>query len=172
MAKRKKILPAPAEHLIVDGYNLMHAWPEVRRDLRGDIDGARERFLNTVRIIHDIGGTRTTIVFDGQGLKPSFEYPSGEKTFTIVFSPSSLSADAIIEQLVAKSPEPTACTVATRDNLVTESIRASGAVVITPEGLLDWVDRCASQQTTLLQTRRRKQRQQQRESDSPWDALG
>ena len=171
MAKRKQVAPAPAEHLIVDGYNLMYAWTETRRDLKDDIDGTRERFLNTVRVIHDIGGTRTTIVFDGQGAKPSFEYPGGKDTFTIVFSPSHLSADAIIEKLVAKSPEPTACTVATRDNLVTESIRASGAVVITPDGLLDWVERCERQQLSLLQERRRRERQT-KDAASPWDALG
>ena len=163
--------PPPREHLLIDGYNLMHAWPQTRRLLRRDIDGARDRFLDIVRIIHDIGGTQTTVVFDGRGAKPEVEYPGGQKTFAVVFSPAGLSADGVIEQLVAHSKTPTACSVATRDNLVAESIRASGAVVLTPQDLMDWVERCERQQADTLRQRRRKDRAASPDP-SPWDILG
>ena len=161
----------PREHLLIDGYNLMHAWPETRTMLRHDIDGTREHFLNTVRIIHDIGGVQTTVVFDGRGAKPQIEHPTKEPTFAIVFSPAGLSADGIIEQMVARSKHPHACSVATRDNLVAESIRASGAVVLTPQDLMDWVDRCSRQQAEMLRRQRRQTRKASRDS-SPWDVLG
>ncbi len=164
-------MPPPKEHLLVDGYNLMHAWPETRRLLRQDIDGARERFLDTVRIIHDIGGVTTTVVFDGRGAKPEVENPGGQKSFSVVFSPAGLSADGVIEQLVAHAKDPTSCSVATRDNLVAESIRASGAVVLTPEDLMDWVERCERQQADTLRRQRRKARAASPDP-SPWDVLG
>ncbi|MGE9292707.1 MAG: NYN domain-containing protein [Puniceicoccales bacterium] len=163
--------PFSQEHLLIDGYNLMHAWPETRRLLKSDIDGTREIFLNRVRIIHDMSGVRTTVVFDGRGAKPQVEYPTKEKTFAVVFSPTGLSADGVIEQLVAHAKDSTRCSVATRDNLVAESIRASGAVVLTPQDLMDWVDRCARQQADTLRKQRRKDRANSPDP-SPWDVLG
>lgn len=172
MAKRRKAAEKrPQEHLLIDGYNLLHAWPETQRLLRRDIDGAREHFLNTVRIIHDIGGVQTTVVFDGRGSKPEIEYPGDSETFAVVYSPAGLSADGVIEQLVAAAKHPAACTVASRDNLVAESIRASGAVVLTPEGLRNWVERCERQQAASIARQQKKNRQASRE-DNPWDALG
>ncbi|MEM8550114.1 MAG: NYN domain-containing protein [Verrucomicrobiota bacterium] len=160
----------PEEHLLIDGYNLLHAWPEHRRELPQDVDGARARFLDQVRIIHDTAGIRTTVVFDGKGAQTAFEYPSDEKTFTVIYTMTGQTADAVIEHLVARSSHPAACSVASRDNLVAESIRASGAILLTTDDLRSWVQRCEVQQETLLNDRRRQARSKSRD-DSPWDVL-
>ncbi|MEM9227887.1 MAG: NYN domain-containing protein, partial [Verrucomicrobiota bacterium] len=120
--------------------------------------------------IHDAAGVRTTVVFDGKGPELAFEYPSEQKTFTVIYSMSGQTADAVIEHLVARSPQPAACSVASRDNLVAESIRASGAILLTPDDLRSWVQRCETQQEKLLEEKRRQARIKER-SNSPWDKL-
>ena len=59
-----------SEHLILDGYNLIHAIPEVRNILKAHgITAARERFQELVSCLHEPGLVRLTIVYDGQGDK-------------------------------------------------------------------------------------------------------
>ena len=46
------------KHLLVDGSNIMHAWPELRALLAGDRDTARARLSRAVRILHDLEQVR------------------------------------------------------------------------------------------------------------------
>jgi predicted RNA-binding protein with PIN domain len=162
----------PDRHLLVDAYNVIHAWPELRTALADHgPDAARALLATALRPIHDAEGWRVTIVFDGKGDAITVERPGTELTFSYVFGPSGLSADGVIEQLVAnanldpdldrrpgrgKKEEPAEIVVATRDNLLGESARASGARLLTPELLRDWADRAASQQTRDLLTRQKR----------------
>src|SRR5690606_9691257 len=102
---------------------------------------------------------RVTIVFDAPGAQVRVERPSGEPTFSVLYAPAEVTADGLIEQLVARSPVPQHCTVVSRDNLIAESIRASGAVLMTVDWLFDWVARCQTRMDGEAERRRRTQRQ-------------
>ncbi len=70
---------APGQkHLLVDGSNIMNAWPELRALLPGDRDTARARLSRAVRILHDLEQVRVTVVFDGRGTELSVEQPGGQ----------------------------------------------------------------------------------------------
>lgn len=161
-----------SQHLLIDGYNVLHQWPEYRRLMKSGIVAAAERLIEDVRPIHDIDGVRVTIVFDGQGTQVQIERPSGQQTFSVLYAPAEVTADGLIEQLVARAALPHHCTVVSRDNLVGESIRASGAVLMTVDWLFDWVARCQGRMDTEAGRRRRELRQDwKRSAGSAWDAL-
>lgn len=163
-------MPASDEHLLIDGYNVLHAWPEYTRQMHRNIDGARDRLIERVRVIRAVEGLRITLVFDGKGDKPEIEQPGEDAGFAVVFAPKGVSADGLIEQLVRRAKKPEHCQVISRDNLILESIRAAGGFGYYPVDLIDWVERCEARQTREFQKRSRKNRKEWK-SDSPWDVL-
>lgn len=127
-------------HLIIDGYNVAHALPQIQTwMLRGDLEIARNQLFDLVKPIHDQYDYRVTIVFDGSMECQAVFRPTKELSFSVIYAPVSLSADGLIEQLVQSSKQPERITAVTQDHMIQETISAIGAFTITPEELLDWV---------------------------------
>jgi predicted RNA-binding protein with PIN domain len=151
------------EHLLIDGYNIIHAWPQLRKSLQTGQDVARERLIDTVRPIHDFEGVRTTIVFDGQGNDIQIERPGNKVTLSCLFSPTGVTADEIIERLVENSKNPQHVTVATDDNIIAQIIFTFGAFCISSNTLQERVLRCEKQQKETIEKFKKKARIQWKE---------
>lgn len=145
-------------HLVIDGYNIIHAWPELIKEFRRGSDVVCQLLVEAVQVLHDQKGQRVTVVFDGRGERVEIDYPCKVNTFSVIYSPSGTSADAIIEQLAARSDAPKEMTVASRDNMVCESVSAYGVFTITPEQLKEEVDRCQKQQTIHLLKKKKEEK--------------
>ncbi len=139
---------ASAKHLLVDGPNILHAWPELRALLRRDRDAARALLVRRLTAIHDTEGVRVTVVFDGRGPELVIERPTRQESLTVLFTPSKLTADDVIEQLIARATDPTACEVATADQAERRTAEAMGASVLTPEDLAAWCARADQRVST------------------------
>lgn len=133
--------PDFTRHLLIDAYNVIHHWPETKRALRRGSQEAREILAGAVRVIHDRERVRVTLVFDGNGPEITIERPGAQTTFSYLFSPASMSADDVIEQIVGKSADPGSFLVVTQDLAERRTVEALGGVVISPEDLRGWVDR-------------------------------
>lgn len=158
-------------HIIVDGYNVIYAWNQLDGVRKRSIDVAREQLVSAMQTVYESESIRMTVVFDGQGAQVSVERPSGDPAFSVVFSSTGISADAVIEQILRRSGKQTEVTVFSADNLVAAAVRACGGYLLTPEALREWVARCESDQHTALQ-RRRSRDARHWKTNSPWDALG
>ena len=130
------------DHLLLDGYNLIHAVPEWKQYLSSDQERSRELLAAWVRSIHDMDAVRTTLVFDGKGADLSIERPFKEHTFSYVFSPSGVTADTVIEQLAGKAGNPDAVVVTTNDRVLQHTVLASVAQVMSLSELESWVQSC------------------------------
>lgn len=129
------------KHLLVDGANVLHAWPELRALLKRDREAARSQLIQRLGALHDAESLRVTVVIDGRGREIVVEHPSHQDTLSVVYTPSSLTADDVIEQMVGRSPEPSLCEVATADQAERNTIEAIGAVWVRPADLLARVER-------------------------------
>ncbi len=136
-----------SRHLLVDGSNVMNAWPELRAALKRDRDAARGLLVRLLTPIHDAEGVRVTVVFDGRGPELSLEHPAAEHTLSVIHTPAGTTADDVIEQLVANATDASACVVASDDRAERETVSASGAAPISSADLLAWVARATSRQT-------------------------
>jgi predicted RNA-binding protein with PIN domain len=143
------------QHLLIDGANILHAWPESRALLKRDRSAARSQLAQRVAAIHDGEQVRVTLVFDGRGKELVVERPSGQVTFSILYTPSSLTADDVIEQLVGQAAEPVNCVVATDDQAERQTVAATGAQVISSEDLAAWVRRAETRQSATVTDLRR-----------------
>lgn len=139
-------------HLLIDGYNVVHAWPWLRAQIPRGIDTAAALLVERVRILHDSGEVFATVVFDGRGQRlESVGKRKGD--IEVLYAPSGSSADAIIEQVVLRAPDPSNFIVASRDNMVRETVFIQGARTITPEELEDWIEKLERRQTKELRER-------------------
>jgi predicted RNA-binding protein with PIN domain len=129
------------KHLLVDVANVLHAWPELRALLNHDRNAARSQLFKRIEAVHDVEQVRVTLVVDGRGRELVIEHPSGQSTLTMVYTPSSLTADDVIEQMVGRSADPTTCEVATGDQAERNTIEATGAIWVPVEELRRRIER-------------------------------
>ena len=151
------------KHLLVDGANILHAWPELRSLLRRERTAAQARLVAELAAIHDGEGVRVTVVFDGSGADLELTCPGGRKTFSVVRTPTGMTADEFIERWVGRAAAADTCWVATGDAGEGRSVAALGAQWISPEDLLAWVRR--ADRTVLSQVATLK-----RNNDRQWDS--
>ncbi|MBC8008986.1 MAG: NYN domain-containing protein, partial [Burkholderiales bacterium] len=93
-------------HLLVDGSNVIQAWPDTRALARRDREAAKALLLRRVAVLHDFSGWRVTVVFDGRGEELAIEAVGGAADFACVHTPAGATADDVIEQLVGRAAEP------------------------------------------------------------------
>lgn len=144
----------------MDGANILHAWEELRRVALRDVPSARSQLIQQLAVVHDGEQIRLTIVFDGRGKELAVEHPFQQPTLSVIHTPSSLTADDVIEQMVANSATPAKCCVATDDRAERETVMAAGAMTMDSEGLRGWVRRVQSVQRNSVQKLRTANNQQ------------
>jgi predicted RNA-binding protein with PIN domain len=117
-------------HVIVDGYNVLHAYPAYERLLERDVDAAR------VRLVEDVatwaaGESRAVVVFDGAGNPGSDGRPHHVAHVAVIFSAAGTDADTVIETLAHRyRAEGLPVLVATSDQETQNAVMGSGAVRI------------------------------------------
>jgi predicted RNA-binding protein with PIN domain len=105
--------------LIVDGYNVLHVWPEMM--LGGDLEAARQRLADRVAEYEATRGMHALLVFDGRK-RPGPNGPTAAYAVETIFSGKGLSADHLIERRIvevrAATDEYLPITVVTSDRLI------------------------------------------------------
>ncbi len=144
------------KHLLVDGYNIVHAWPELRRVMAKEgRDLARERLVERVRVLHDFERMRVSVVFDGRGRDIAIERPTRHTTFSVLYTPAGMTADDLIEQLATQAARPELVLVATADRAEGDTVSAAGAQLLSPDQLLALVERVAGAQAVAVSEHRK-----------------
>jgi predicted RNA-binding protein with PIN domain len=83
--------------ILVDGYSLLHQWPDLAPGKPRHSAVAREELINRLTQYHDAAGTPVTIIFDGAS-GPVVEFPSTPQV-EILYSRVGQTADQIIERV-------------------------------------------------------------------------
>jgi len=120
-------------YLIVDGHNIIFAWPELRKLHARRPSLAREALIKELRQYQDWTDVNVAVVFDGRGARVSEQ--SDPHDVRIFYARRGQSADAIIERLASKYASRFEITVATSDSLEMETVNANGAACVSPDGL-------------------------------------
>jgi len=116
--------------LIVDGYNIIGAWDELKILKKADLGSARDQLIADLAGFRPWCWERIIIVFDGQSF--DWEYVDGVE---VVFTESRETADTMIERLAAGYATCTRVEVATSDHAEHRAVTAVGAGVISAMAL-------------------------------------
>jgi predicted RNA-binding protein with PIN domain len=125
--------------LVVDGYNIIHAWPELSPLIKGgQAEEARHRLVAMLGEYSASTGEHVTVVFDAHDRARDRHGGEQVNGVTVIYGSSAQTADHVIERRVsiaARSGEARSVMVATGDRLQRDMVMAMGAAVIGPEAL-------------------------------------
>lgn len=133
--------PILEELLIVDGYNIIFALPELKELSKVNIDSAKDALKDMLANYQGYKGCRVMVVFDGYRKKGN--PGSVEKYFSleVVHTKQDETADAYIERMVHDLVSKHKITVATNDNLEQLTILSQGALRMSASMLVQEMER-------------------------------
>lgn len=133
--------PILEELLIVDGYNIIFALPELKELSKVNIDSAKDALKDMLANYQGYKGCRVMVVFDGYRKKGN--PGSVEKYFSleVVHTKQDETADAYIERTVHDLVSKHKITVATNDNLEQLTILSQGALRMSASMLVQEMER-------------------------------
>jgi predicted RNA-binding protein with PIN domain len=124
------------DYLIVDGYNIIYAWPALQKLKDASLGHARSRLVDILASYAALSGERIIVVFDAHLVKNNQEHSEAVSGVEIIFTQEGETADAVIERLVGNLPDRAAVFVATSDWDEQRIIFGRGAYRVTPGELL------------------------------------
>ncbi|MFC0190589.1 NYN domain-containing protein [Fictibacillus aquaticus] len=114
--------------LIVDGYNIIGAWPELRELKQVDFEKARHLLIEKMAEYKGVSGDRVIIVFDAH-LSPGMEKKSSKHQVEVIYTRENETADERIERMIAElKAVNTVIHVATSDSTEQWAIFGKGAL--------------------------------------------
>jgi predicted RNA-binding protein with PIN domain len=118
------------EYLLVDGYNIIFAWPELKEIAKDSMDSARTRLLDLLSKYQGMRKCRVIAVFDAYRVQRRNEDVFDYGDVRVVFTREAQTADGYIEKFAHDNRKKYDITVATSDNLQQIIILGAGCSVI------------------------------------------
>src|SRR5258706_1915086 len=88
--------------ILVDGYSLLHDWPELARGRARHSTAAREELIQKLTLYQDAIGTPITIFFDGGGAPAGTPAALSTPELEVLYSRSGQTADDMIERAASR----------------------------------------------------------------------
>ncbi|MBC8003224.1 MAG: NYN domain-containing protein [Opitutaceae bacterium] len=85
--------------ILVDGYSLLHSWPELAPGKPRHSLAARDELIHRLTLYRDTAGTPITIVFDGGGAPVGTPKAVSTPELEVLYSRAGQTADDIIERV-------------------------------------------------------------------------
>ena len=120
------------QRLIVDGYNVVHAWTSLKRLVStASLEAARDELIRRLSVLGMVSGEEVTVVFDAHHSKAMSNSEETVDGVRVVFTRKGHSADHSIERLAYQASQSRAViTVATSDRFQADLVRGMGGAVI------------------------------------------
>ncbi len=115
------------EYLIVDGYNIIGAWPELQALKEENLEHARARLIEILSVHAALSKRKVILVFDAYQVKKNNGSRELVQGIEVIYTKENVTADMAIERLAAQIPKHQKVFVATSDRLQQETIWGKGA---------------------------------------------
>lgn len=135
--KQKKTPDGEKEYLLVDGYNIIFAWEDLKELAAANIDGAREKLMDILCNYQKFKKCTLILVFDAYKVKGN---PGSVETYHnihVVYTKEAETADQYIEKTVHEIGRKYRVTVATSDQLEQVIILGQGGQRMSARELLE-----------------------------------
>ena len=119
------------ERLVVDGYNIIHAWPALKRLLGVSLEAARDKLIERLSVYGLVTGADVTVVFDSHQKASGANAEQLVEGVRVIFTRRGHSADQVIERIAYEATGAGGVvTVATSDHSQSDMVRGMGGAVI------------------------------------------
>lgn len=124
---------------MVDGYNIINSWPQLRGTVAYSLEDARQQLLDIMHDFQGYKGLKVIVVFDAHLIKGGTEKKQFLGDLQIVYTKEDETADQYIERWTDKAPKGIQIKVATSDFTEQTIILSRGATRISARELYDEV---------------------------------
>jgi hypothetical protein len=122
--------------ILVDGYSLLHNWPEIAENQPRHSERARGELVQILTRYHDATGEPITIFFDGAGAPPNVPKNESSRDVEVLFSRAGQTADDMIERAAARFQSYGEVLVVTDDHAERDTVIGFGGLATSCENFI------------------------------------
>lgn len=139
-------------YLLVDGYNIIHSWPELEQLQAESLEHAREALIHILSDYAAFTGQQAVIVFDAHLVKGTVEQREKvTEALEVVYTREGETADMFIERMVSfLLPGSRVIQVATSDSVEQQVVWREGALRLSSRDLRDLVQAAGKERRVIL----------------------
>ncbi len=138
------------EYLLVDGYNIIFAWDELKALAQENLESARGALLERLKSYRAFCDVEIIVVFDAYKVKGNMGEVEKVGNLTAVYTKEAQTADAYIEKTAKELSKNYKVTVATSDNLEQMIVFGSGAYRLSARNFKEEIEKTEEKIRTII----------------------
>jgi predicted RNA-binding protein with PIN domain len=143
--------PNQPAYLLVDGYNIIFAWEELKELAQTDIGSARDKLMDILSDYQGYTNARVILVYDAYKVEGGTGEVMKYHNIHVVYTKEAETADQYIEKVAHEMGKTYDVTVATSDGLEQIIIQGQGCSLLSARELKDeiaWTKQQAAQEAS------------------------
>jgi len=145
--------------ILVDGYSLLHNWPQLAPRKPRHSAAAREELIHVLTQYRDAIGTPITVVFDGAGAPAGTPKVESTPELEILYSQAGQTADDVIERAAHRLTEFGEVLVVTDDYAERDTVLSLGSMASSCLSFIRTIEETLAELQRDLKHHNRKERQ-------------
>lgn len=144
--------------ILVDGYSLLHSWPELAPGKSRFSAAARNELISKLSLYRDAIGTPVTVVFDGSGAPVGTPAALSTPEMEILYSRAGRTADDIIERVAHRMSPFGEVLAVTDDNAERDTVIALGGMASSCWNFIQTIESTLKEQAHDIKNYNRRER--------------
>ena len=144
--------------ILVDGYSLLHSWPELAPGKPRFSAAARDELIHRLTLYQDAVGTPLTIVFDGANTDIRLSTIESTPKMEILYSRAGQTADQVIERAAHRLSAYGDVLAVTDDFAERDTVSAVGGIAASCLNFIQTVEAALAEQQDDLKMYNRTER--------------
>ena len=144
--------------ILVDGYSLLHGWPELAAGRARHSAAARDELIEWLARYQDASGTPVTVVFDGSGPKRGGSADEFARPVEVLYSGGGQTADDLIERAAFRLKDYGDVLVVTDDLAERDTVISMGGLAASCENFLRMFQELLTEQRQDIKAHNRNER--------------
>ncbi len=144
--------------ILVDGYSLLHNWPELAPGQPRHSERARAELLQVLTRYHDSTGEPITVFFDGAGGRRDLPQNEPVGAVEVLFSRAGQTADQMIERAAHRFAAHGEVLVVTDDRAERDTVNGFGGAVASCANFIRMIEAALTELQDELRDHNRRER--------------
>ena len=144
--------------ILVDGYSLLHSWPELARGWPRHSAFARDELIRRLTLYQDFTGTPVTVFFDGSGPGAGPGPAAGSQEVEVLYSQAGQTADQLIERAAHRFTAYGEIMAVTNDNAERDTVISLGGLASSCWNFIQAVENTLAEQADAIKDHNRQER--------------
>ena len=144
--------------ILVDGYSLLHNWPELAPGKPRHSAAARDALIQQLALYRDAINTPITVFFDGGGARPATPAAASNREMEVLYSRRGQTADQMIERATHRFNSYGEVLAVTDDHAERDTVISLGGLASTCSNFIQTIENTLAEQADDIKRHNRQER--------------